>query len=467
MENGEISYLEERKLIKRWGGPMPALANLIFTLAIFAVTWWVFQDPRGIMRLYTPYVGYNYCRWLLIILIWMAYIFDFWPFKRSWLRQAHPVTKGIVLSLVAVAVMLLLIKGFFESILGNYGLAYFNPSRLTALPGITKFFAEEYAATACLMFAAIASWLSPAWQVAMEGEPWAKMPQPARGVSIWIITFFLATIVYFLTMHSHMAILYYPWQAFTAITPPYWEKFAQTVSGNYHIAWIMCCTVVVWFMEGIWERWPFVLIKNPWGRRLSLFFGIIVISFALCFFFWFAQELAWGEAIRGHRRDAAPDWRWLHVGETAIFFLAPALFLQFYCGNWPTKFSTPVNILIRTGIVIVVGILFYALYYATSHNFLGTQKGFSHPQQFPMIPVIWLINIWLINHWFMDNWPGWKVEAKTVDELQTAHSRFTIEPLWQPSMAGGIVVGLVVGVAIFFAIVWTIPIISQSITLIK
>lgn len=68
------------------------------------------------------------------------------------------------------------------------------------------------------------------------------------------------------------------------------------------------------------------MIKTPWLRRLAVFFGIIVISWALCFFFWYMQELTWGEAIRGHRRDAAPDWRWLHVGETAIFFLVPALF---------------------------------------------------------------------------------------------------------------------------------------------
>ena len=43
------------------------LANMAFTLLIFAVTWWVFQDPRGIMRFYTPYVGYNYCRWWLTV----------------------------------------------------------------------------------------------------------------------------------------------------------------------------------------------------------------------------------------------------------------------------------------------------------------------------------------------------------------------------------------------------------------
>ncbi|MFR1027505.1 MAG: hypothetical protein ACLSE8_14430 [Parasutterella sp.] len=96
-------------------------------------------------------------------------------------------------------------------------------------------------------------------------------------------------------------------------------------------------------MEGIWEC-PLPVHDDwrlPWLLQgLAVFFGIIVISWALCFFFWYMQELTWGEAIRGHRRDAAPDWRWLHVGrETAIFFLVPALFLQFYCGNWPRKFQ--------------------------------------------------------------------------------------------------------------------------------
>ena len=34
----QIPYLEERKLIKRWSGPWPMLANMAFTLLIFAVT---------------------------------------------------------------------------------------------------------------------------------------------------------------------------------------------------------------------------------------------------------------------------------------------------------------------------------------------------------------------------------------------------------------------------------------------
>ena len=176
----QIPYLEERKLIKRWSGPWPMLANMAFTLLIFAVTWWVFQDPRGIMRFYTPYVGYNYCRWWLIILIWMAYIFDFWPFRRDWVRSAHPLQKGLVLALVSVGIMIAMIHGFFEGVLGNLAFAYFNPAQLQKL-GLTDFYSTEYAAQACMMFAVIASWISPAWVVALEGQPWANASQPVRG----------------------------------------------------------------------------------------------------------------------------------------------------------------------------------------------------------------------------------------------------------------------------------------------
>ncbi len=469
MERYGTNYLEERKLVKRWGGPVPALVSLVLTLAVFYATWWIFQDPRGWLRMYTPYVGYMYTRWWLIVLIWMVYLFNFWPFRRSWLDRAHPIFKGVVLTVISVVVLLILIKGFFEGILGNYGLAYFNPEQLSKLPGVTEFFAIEYAALACLMFAAIASWLSPAWVVAMEESPWQKLTQPTKGITILIATFFLSTIVYFITMHPHMGILYHPWQYFTSIAPPYWEKFADTVSGNFHVSWIMCCTVSVWLVETIWERYPFCLIKKDWPRRLATFFGIIAIAFALHFFLYFAQELTWGEAIRGTRRAFAPDWRWLHVGEMAIFWLVPALFLTFYCGNWPKKYSLPVNVLIRTVVTILAGMLFYIFYYKTSHLFLGTQKGFSHPQQFPMIPTIWLINIWLVHHWFMDNWPAWKMVPKTAGEIAADEKKredYLADVKWTPRFGRGLGAGLLAGVAFYFITIWALPGIYAAIDII-
>lgn len=125
------------------------------------------------------------------------------------------------------------------------------------------------------------------------------------------------------------------------------------------------------------------------------------------------------------------------VAETAIFFLVPALFLQFYCGNWPRKFSTPVNVLIRSTIVLLGGIAIYCLYYKYGHFFLGTQKGFSHPQQFPMIPMIWLIDIWLINWWFMDGWPGWKLTMRTAEEVKLLEKEVEERAVWRGDMIPG------------------------------
>jgi AAT family amino acid transporter len=127
-------------------------------------------------------------------------------------------------------------------------------------------------------------------------------------------------------------------------------------------------------------------------------------------------------------------------------------------------------VLIRTLITIVAAILLYIVYYATSHDFLGTQKGFSHPQQFPMIPTIWLINIWLVHHWFMDNWPGWKMVPKTAEEIAADHAAEKAQLAdvrWNPALGWGLGAGAACGVAIYFIALSVLPWAYKSITIIK
>ncbi len=454
-------YLEERSLVQRLNGPWALIVNTLFIMVLFYASWWIFQDPRGIMRMYTPFVGYMWCRWLLVVMIWIAYIFDFWPFSRTWLNNTHPVLKGVILTTLTVAIFAIVLKVFFETILGDYAIAYFSPERLQK-EGLVEFYALEYSAQAILMFAAIASWLSPSWVVAVEGAPWGNLPQPVKGFSIFILTFFLSVILYFVVYHSNMGILFDPWQKFAAVTPPWWENFAGTVHGNFNIAWIMCCTVVVWMHETIWERYPFSMIETPWIRRTASFFGIIAIAVALSFFLYFAQELIWGEAIRGTRRDAAPDWRWLHVGEMAIFWLLPTLYMHFYLKNGFNGFSKAVNILLRTIVTIVAAIVLYYVYYKTSHLFLGTQKGFSHPQQFPMIPLIWFINVMLINYWFMDGWPGWRLAAAgEVVKVHPVYEKTVLTTAFYKGALGG----ALGGVAVYFAIIYLLPYMGKALTI--
>jgi AAT family amino acid transporter len=129
-----------------------------------------------------------------------------------------------------------------------------------------------------------------------------------------------------------------------------------------------------------------------------------------------------------------------------------------------------VNVLVRTAIMLVAGMALYVVYYKTAHLFLGTQKGFSHPQQFPMIPTIWLINIWLVHHWFMDNWPGWKMVPRTADELARVRAEEAAklaDVRWSTSFGGGLATGVAAGVALYVAAVWLIPVVSRAYTIIK
>ena len=148
----------------------------------------------------------------------------------------------------------------------------------------------------------------------------------------------------------------------------------------------MCCTVVVWFMEGIWGALPLLPHQNAVAAALRSFRHYRHLCGPISYFFWYMQELVWGDAIPrapARRRSGLALAAW---GETAIFLSGAKLCLcSFIAATGPIS-STPVNMLVRTVLVALGGIALYCLYYKYAHFVLGTQKGFSHPQQFPRNP---------------------------------------------------------------------------------
>jgi AAT family amino acid transporter len=402
-------WLEERSLtnlIKQ-----PAIRGILDTLLAFAVfmgLWWVFMDPRGVLRWYTPQYGYMYIRWLLIVAIWQAYIFNFWPFKLTWMEKTHPLKKGLILIAINFVVTGLLVWVFYYNIFGRLAIPYFSWPELKKT-GLSDFFSREYSSLAILMMAAIASWLSPIWPAAFENYPWHNLKQPAKGFTVFAVTFLLTTYAYLIFMHPHYRVLFYPWQEYTAAFPWWYDSF-HTLSGNFNVGWIMCATVSVWLLETIMERYPFRLVKSqPW-RGLTGFAFILLLAWILFFTFTFMQDMVWGPSVEGAKRLMAPDWRYLHNGELAVILLTVALALYFYFDNWPRTFSTEVNLLIRVAITIIGAWGIHWLYYKYSPQLLGTQAGYSHPQQFPMAPVILFINVMLYHNWFMDGWPGKRIK---------------------------------------------------------
>ena len=401
-------WLEDRNLSNSFAQPLRGLLGFFLSFGFFMALWYVTMDPRGILKWYTPMYGYMYIRWLLIVAIWQAYIFNFWPFKQKWMEETHPLVKGPIMIGINWAITGAIIWIGFFWLIGKYSIPYFSWPELHKV-GMTDFFAREYAGLAVLMVAAIASWLAPIWPMAFENYPWHNLTQPAKGFTVLSLTSLLTIVVYFVFMHPHYMVLFYPWQKFVAAMP-WWYESAKTLSGNYNVGWIMCGTIAVWLIETIWERYPFRLVKSqPW-RGLAGFAWVLFVALIMFNTFNLMQDLAWGPAYEGGKRLYAPDWRYLHSGELAVMMLLPALVLYFYFDNWPKKFSTEVNLAIRTIIVVVGTFAFNFFYYQISPPLLGTQPGYSHPQQFPMAPVILWIVIMLYHNWFMDGWPGKRIK---------------------------------------------------------
>jgi AAT family amino acid transporter len=399
-------YLESRILENRVKQPIRGILGLAVSLIMFYAIWLVFMDPRGILRWYTPQYGYMYIRWILIVAIWQVYVFNYWPFNFKWREESHPVTRGIVLIAVNFAIVGIVIWGFFYNFIGTYSIPYLSVDKLVE-KGMTVFFAREYSSLAILMFAAIASWLSPIIAVCFENHPWQNLKQPAKGLTIFMVSAAASMLAFFVLMHPHYHVLFYPWQEFAAAYP-WWYNFAHTLHGNFNVGWVMCGTVAIWLLEVTFDRYPFALIKNKILRGVAGFFGVLIFALILFATFNFIQDISWGQAVEGAKRIYAPDWRYLHSGELAIMMLIPAMALNFYFDNGPKKYSEPVNIALRLIIIIAVTFVFHAVYYKVSPALLGTQTGYSHPQQFPMAPGILFICTMLFHNWFMDLWPGKK-----------------------------------------------------------
>lgn len=407
-------WLESRILEDKFPQPIRGIIGVLFSFAIFYALWWIFMDPRGVLRWYTPQYGYMYVRWILIVVIWQAYIFNFWPFNLKWRESAHPVLKGAVLITVNFAVVGFVIWGFFYNFLGVLAFPYMSVDKLVE-KGMTSFFAREYSSLAILMFAAIASWLSPIVPVCFDNHPWHKMQQPAKGITVFCVTALFSVITFFILMHAHYHVLFWPWQEYAAAYP-WWYSFAHTLHGNFNVGWVMCGTVAIWMLELTFDRYPFVMINDKIKRGFAGFFGVLAFALLMFITFNFIQEVCWGPAVDGAKRILAPDWRYLHSGELAIMMLIPAMILNFYFDNGPKKYSAPVNIALRLLIIIVSTLVFHWLYYKFSPAMLGTQAAYSHPQQFPMAPGILFICVMLFHNWFMDFWPGKSLKGiKNVD----------------------------------------------------
>jgi len=411
LEAKEELYLFSRKLVPRIKQPISGIISVLIVIFVALGLWQVFFTPGGTFSWLTPLFGYMIIAWLLVVAIWQAWLFNFWPFRQR-LYTWSPAVRGVILVATNLVLVYIFIFIFFYNVIGRFAIPYFSTSALEAL-GIAGYSAQEYSSQAILFIASIATWFAASWPILFENWPWSgKLKQPVLGFTVWIFTFLVTFMLFLVLLHPHMSILFYPWQKYAGVAPPWWYDIlstgSRTVHGNFNIGWVMWCVAVLWMSATIWERkpWSTFPVKQPWKGFIA-FIGVFFIAAMLFSMFVGLQSMWYGEAYEGGKRIFWPGWRFLHSGEWAIWILLPALILAFYFNNWPHRFSSGVNWIIRTTIAFGAGALAFNLYYYFLPWLIGV-KGIAMPQDYPMAFAIWVIVLMVYHNWFMDNWPLWK-----------------------------------------------------------
>ncbi len=409
------NWIDQRVFKSRWGTTLSGLGNFALITAIFFALWRIVMDPTGVLRLYTPMYGFSYFQVLLIAILMTALIMNFKPIKTEFLNNKHPLFKGIVLLAINFLGVFIAVRVIFNGMIGEIGIPYFSPEKLTEL-GMSPFLAREYASGAIIYMCALIALIIPIWFFYFDNWPAREIKNVKGAVTSVIAILFFSLLGFFVLLQPHFGILFYPWQKYMAAFP-WWASFAGTLSGNFNLGWIMCWTAAVWMIETTWEGYPVKFFKKQPVKAIA---GI-VISFVvgMIFFksFLLMETVVWGSAVSGAKLMLAPDWRFLHAGESAMFMLVAVIAWNTYFKNWPNNFDIEVNIALRTVIVAAISVVFYMIFYNFNHLVLGTQPGYAHPSQFPLAPIVVIICLILIHDFFFDRWPGEVLKTRLSSDI--------------------------------------------------
>ncbi len=409
--NTNDNWLASRNLTPRWSVGISGIANLIVHVIAVFVVWWIFFSNAGIFKLYTPLLGFSLVIWTLLIILWQAELFDFWPIKHSFLRDANPLAKGTLLTGITLAIYLILIIGIVFFVIGKLGITYFNWNSLVQYGELGQDVMSTRETTSWAMLSlSVPFFLISAWFMFGVGKDlFHELKQPKRGIATWCLIAFISIILYTIFFHPHIGSMFHPKQIYTAV-PPWWQGIAQTTSSEFSLGILFCSVIGIFYAIHLWDGWPFSIItKQPWRFIAfavgSLIFGYVIFQVQLFIFDYF-----WDKAYIGGQNELSFGWRYSHTVTMANFILVIAVIQNSFFGLAYAKLPGILRGIIKTIVALVVGLLFAWSYYSWGPVLLGVCGGISHPSENAAAFLIMIINLLMIQDIFMDGWPGYKLK---------------------------------------------------------
>jgi AAT family amino acid transporter len=387
------------------------LINLIVVFAIVWFLWYVFMNPNTVMKLYTPMYGFSLIVVFLSGIILMTTVVE-WPALYDRLYQKdNPIAKGILLTIVAFLLMIVLNYIVFWGFIGKFGIAYFSPDSIVASGGIgaEPYAARENASTAIVYFFTSFLWMALYWDLGLGRWPWQNN---TYGVQVWSRLFaiiFFSIFFYIFLFHSHVCYLFYPAQNKAAVAP-WWETLAGTGSAFFGLGLVLCTLVWIVFSKLLWEGKPWDHYEengeSTFSKGFVVFVTTLTLGIILIYVLLQIFSYVWDEPFVGGQYTDGPDWRYIHAGEIAGFFILAAFIWKNYFNNFPNLSRLWLRALIRSLIAVALGMLIYWFYFSPLATFfLAKVEGFAQPGDTPLVWALLFLSIVLIQSEFFDGWP--------------------------------------------------------------
>ena len=387
------------------------LVNLTAVFCIVWFLWYIFMNPNTVMKLYTPMYGFSLVVVFLSGIILMTKVVDYSSFKENLPAPENRFWRGIILTIVCFVLMIFLVYFVFWGFIGKFGIAYFSPDSIVAAGGIgaEPFSARENASIAIIYFFTTFLWISLFWSVGFGRWPWQKT---SAGVIAWsriFAIFFFVSIFYAILFHPHVCYLFYPAQSKAGVDP-WWGELAGTGSAFFSLGLVLCILFWVIVSDMLWEGYPWKLLEKDgegtFAKAVVTFIATLILGIIILFILTKIMNVVWDEAFVGGQYTDGFDFRYIHAGEIAGFFILATFILKNYFNNFPNAGSLWLRGFIRTIIALVIGMLIYWFYYSPLATFfLAKVEGFAQPGDTPLVWALLFLSIIMIQWEFFEGWP--------------------------------------------------------------
>lgn len=385
--------------------------SLVVIFGIVCLLWYLLLHPNGVMKLYTPMYGFSLVAIFLSSIVLIANIGDCYPFGVSTPELSVRIGKGVILTITAVILTLIITYWIFWGLIGTYGVAYFSPQSIVASggTGAEPFNARENASTAIVYFAAAFLWWALAWTSGFRQWPWMDGGRRLVAGSRFFVVMFFTIITYVLLFHPHVCFLFYPPQNKAGVEP-WWASFAGTGSAFFSLGLVLCSLAWVTISDLLWEGYPWRLAghdeRGGLLRGVATLVGSLILGLVTFVILLKVMDYFWMEPFEGGQYTDAPYFRYLHTGEIAGFVILAAFILKTYFNNIPNRVGLLLRGCIRTLLACAGGAVLYLFYYSPASTFLlGKVPGIAQPDDTPLVWTMLFLSVVMIHADFFEGWP--------------------------------------------------------------